>query len=108
MKNRSRIEIMGQILEAANGCSSMSQIMYKTFLSHTQIRGYLKTLIDNGFLSYDFNSQTYKITKKGMRLLQLYNQIDGMIHLSQQPQSEGNNNNKRGYRVRQYIEGRQQ
>jgi predicted transcriptional regulator len=88
MKNRSRIEIMGQILEAANGCSSMSQIMYKTFLSHTQIKGYLKTLIDNGFLSYDFNSQTYKITKKGMRLLQLYNQIDEMIHLSQQQQQQ--------------------
>ncbi len=88
MKNRSRIEIMGQILEAANGCSSMSQIMYKTFLSHTQIKGYLKTLIDNGFLRYDFNSQTYKITKKGMRLLQLYNQIDEMIHLSKQLQPE--------------------
>lgn len=88
MKNRSRIEIMGQILEAANGCSSMSQIMYKTFLSHTQIKGYLKTLIDNGFLSYDFNSQTYKITEKGMRLLQLYNQIDEMIHLSQQQQQQ--------------------
>ena len=88
MKNRSRIEIMGQILEAANGCSSMSQIMYKTFLSHTQIKGYLKALIDNGFLSYDFISQTYKITKKGTRLLQLYNQIDEMIHLSKQLQPE--------------------
>ena len=88
MKNRSRIEIMGQILEAANGCSSMSQIMYKTFLSHTQIKGYLKTLIDNGFLSCDFNSQTYKITKKGTRLIQLYNQIDEMIHLSQQQQQQ--------------------
>ena len=88
MKNRSRIEIMGQILEAANGCSSMSQIMYKTFLSHTQIKGYLKALIDNGFLSYDFISQTYKITKKGMRLLQLYNQIEEMIRLSKQLQPE--------------------
>ncbi len=88
MRHRSRIEIMGQILEAANGCSSMNKIKYKTFLSHTQIKEYLKALIDNGFLSYDFNSQTYKITKKGMRLLQLYNQIDEMINLSQQPQSE--------------------
>ncbi len=88
MRHRSRIEILGQILEAANGCFSMNKIKYKTFLSHTQIRGYLKTLIDNGFLSYDFNSQTYKITKKGMRLLQLYNQIDEMIHLSQQQQQQ--------------------
>ena len=86
MRNRSRIEIIGQILEAANGCSSMSQIMYKAFLSHTQVKEYSKTIHDNGFIRYEFTSQTYKITKKGMRFLQLYNQIDDMIKLSQEPE----------------------
>jgi predicted transcriptional regulator len=83
MKNRGRIEIIAQILEAANGCSSITQIMYKAFLSHTQVKEYVKTLIDNGFLRYDLTSQTYKITKKGVRFLQLYNQMDDMVNLSQ-------------------------
>ena len=83
MKNRGRIEIIARILEAANGRSSITQIMYKAFLSHTQVKEYVKTLIDNGFLRYDSTSQTYKITKKGMRFLQLYNQMDDMVNLSQ-------------------------
>jgi predicted transcriptional regulator len=59
--------------------------MYKAFLSHThtQVKEYVKTLIDNGFLRYDLTSQTYKITKKGLRFLQLYNQMDDMVNLSQ-------------------------
>ncbi len=83
MKNRGRIEIIAQILVAANGCSSITQIMYKAFLGHTQTKEYVKSLIDNGFLRYDLTSQTYKITKKGMRFLQLYNQMDDMINISQ-------------------------
>jgi predicted transcriptional regulator len=83
MKNRGRIEIIAQILVAANGRSSITRIMYKAFLSHTQVKEYVKTLIDNGFLRYDLTSQTYKITKKGMRFLQLYNQMDDMVSLSQ-------------------------
>ena len=47
MKNRSRIEIIGRILEAINvnggcryGCSSMTQIMYKAFLGFAQTKEY--------------------------------------------------------------------
>jgi predicted transcriptional regulator len=85
MRNRSRVEILAQILEAVKhgDCSSNSKIMYKAFLSHTQTKENVKTLVDTGFLSYDLTSQTYRITKKGMRFLQLYNQIDEMIDLSQ-------------------------
>jgi predicted transcriptional regulator len=50
---------MGQILEVANGCSSVTQIMHKAFLSHTQVKEYVKALIHNGFLRYDLKSELY-------------------------------------------------
>ncbi len=86
MRNRSRIEIIGQILESANGCSSSSQIMYKAFLSYAQAKEYVKSLTDHGFLRYDLTSQAYKITEKGMRFLRLYNQINEVIDLPQEPE----------------------
>ena len=91
MKNRSRIEIIGRILEAINvngggryGCSSLTQIMYKAFLGFAQTKEYVTDLIDSDLLLYDLTSQTYRVTEKGMRFLQYYNQVDEMIGLSQQ------------------------
>jgi predicted transcriptional regulator len=86
MRNRGRVEIMGQILEVANGCSSVTQIMHKAFLSHTQVKEYVNALIHNGLLRYDLTPQTYKITEKGMRFLQIYNEIDDMINVPRQPE----------------------
>ncbi len=83
MKNRGRIEIIGQILKAANGRSLFTQIMYKAFLGHTQVKEYVQTLIDNDFLRYDLASQRYKLTEKGKRFLQLYSEMDDMVNLSQ-------------------------
>ncbi len=86
MRNRSSIEIIGLILGAVNGgCSSKSQIMYKAFLGYAQTREYVQTLtnINGGLLTYDLTSQTYKLTEKGKRFLQIYNEINEMINLSQ-------------------------
>jgi Winged helix-turn-helix len=43
MKYRSRTEIVGLILEAANGGAMKIKIMYKAFLSFAQLREYLTT-----------------------------------------------------------------
>jgi predicted transcriptional regulator len=85
MRNRSRIEIMNQILEAANGCSSQSQITYKLFLSSALTKEYVMALTDSGLLLYELTSETYKVTEKGTRFLEIYNEIEHMINLSQQP-----------------------
>ena len=41
MGNRSRTEIVGNILDAANGGISKTKIMYFAFLSHNQLKEYL-------------------------------------------------------------------
>ena len=54
MKYRSRTEIVGLILEAANGGgATKTKIMYKAFLSFAQLREYLTMLQDNGLIEYE-------------------------------------------------------
>ena len=47
MKYRSRTEIVGNILDAANGGATKTKIMYKAFLSYAQLKEYLSVLIEN-------------------------------------------------------------
>jgi predicted transcriptional regulator len=75
MKYRSRSDIIGLILEAANGGASKTSIMYKAFLTFSQMREYLGLLIQKGLIEYEEGSQKYRTTEKGMRVLQMCNQI---------------------------------
>jgi predicted transcriptional regulator len=79
MNNRSRTEIVGMILEAANGGASDTKIMYKAFLSFNQVKEYLTLLMENDLLEYEIGKQSYRTTKKGTRLLRIYHQIDELV-----------------------------
>jgi predicted transcriptional regulator len=76
MKYRSRTEIVGLILEAANGGgATKTKIMYKAFLSFAQLREHLTTLQDNGLIEYEGGMQTYRTTEKGIGLLDIYEKM---------------------------------
>jgi predicted transcriptional regulator len=80
MKYRSRTEIVGLILEAANGGgATKTRIMYKAFLSFAQLREYLTMLQENGLIEYEGGRQTYKTTEKGMSLLQIYEKMYELV-----------------------------
>ena len=81
MKYRSRTDITGLILEAANGGATKTKIMYKAFLSFAQLKEYLAMLTQNGLISYE-DSQKYRTTEKGLRMLQIYNQINEELVIS--------------------------
>ncbi|HZD83169.1 MAG TPA: winged helix-turn-helix domain-containing protein [Nitrososphaeraceae archaeon] len=81
MKYRSRTDIVGLILEAANGGATKTKIMYKAFLSYAQLKEYLTTLLENRLLDYEEGRQFLRTTEKGMRVLQMYNQFDEMISI---------------------------
>jgi predicted transcriptional regulator len=76
MKYRSRSDIIGLILEAANGGATKTKIMYKAFLSFAQLREYLSMLAEKGLIEYEEGLQKYRTTDKGIRLLQIYNQMN--------------------------------
>ena len=52
MGNRSRTEIVGNILDAANGGETKTKIMYFAFLSYNQLNEYLSILIENNLVEY--------------------------------------------------------
>jgi predicted transcriptional regulator len=88
MKYRDKIDIISQILEAANGGgASRTRIMYKALLSYAQMKENLMLLTKKDLLRYDEDTRTFKTTEKGLRFLKTYNQIDDMIKSPQQPLS---------------------
>ncbi|MGA9155125.1 MAG: winged helix-turn-helix domain-containing protein [Candidatus Nitrosopolaris sp.] len=77
MKYRSRSEIVGLLLDAANGGgATKTKLMYKAYLSFNQLREYLSLLVENGLIEYEEGMRTYRTTGKGIRLLQIQNTMD--------------------------------
>jgi predicted transcriptional regulator len=79
MRNRGRTEIVGSILDAANGGITKTKIMYKAFLSYGQLKEYLSLLIENNLLEYIDGTQTYKTTEKGLNFLKMHNEIRELL-----------------------------
>ncbi len=77
VKYRSRSEIIGLLLDAANGGgATKTKLMYSAFISFNQLREYLSLMVENGLVQYEEGMHTYRTTEKGMRLLHIQNKID--------------------------------
>ena len=79
MKYRGRTEILGNILDAANGGATKTKIMYKAFLSYGQLKGYLFVLIENNLIEYLDAVHKLKTTEKGLNFLKTYNEIGELL-----------------------------
>jgi predicted transcriptional regulator len=76
VKYRSRSEIVGLLLDAANGGgATKTKLMYRAYLSFNQLREYLALLVENELMEYEEGMRTYRTTEKGIRLLQIQNQM---------------------------------
>ena len=79
MGNRSRTEIVGNILDAANGGVSKTKIMYIAFLSFGQLKEYLSVLVENNLLEYLDADNKFRTTEKGLNYLKMHNQIEELL-----------------------------
>jgi predicted transcriptional regulator len=80
MRYRSRTDIISQILETANGGdATKTKIIYKAFLSYSQMKEYLTILTEKDLLRYDQETHTFKTTEKGLRFLEIYNQMGDVM-----------------------------
>jgi predicted transcriptional regulator len=104
MKNRSKIDIIGHILESVNSATAVgdidndnngvtkSKIMYTTFLSYPQLKEYLSLLLEKGLIEKyqkeaeekgkQPSSYYYRITYKGRRFLQICRDLNEMIMIA--------------------------
>lgn len=81
MINKSKTDIVIQILETANDCEddddggiTFDKLMQNVFLGIAQ--EYLKFLMVEDLLKYNVNTQTFKVTEKGRTFLQGYRKMD--------------------------------
>ena len=79
MGNRSRTEIVGNILDAANGGASKTKIMYTAFLSYNQLKDYISMLIENNLIEYLDGTHKFKTTEKGLIFLKMHNEIGELL-----------------------------
>jgi predicted transcriptional regulator len=80
MKYRSRTEIVGNILDAANGGgATKTKIMYTAFLSYAQLKEYLSVLTENNLIEYLDGTKTFKTTEKGLNYLKTHNEIGELL-----------------------------
>lgn len=82
MKYRSRTEIVSNILNAANGGTTKTRIMYKAFLSYTQLKEYLSVLIENSLIEYIDGTHIFKTTEKGLNFLKMHNEMGELLQNS--------------------------
>ena len=78
MKYRSRTDITAQILDAANGGTSKTKIMYKAYLSYGQLKEYFGVLSESGLIEYETGTQLYRTTQKGLQYMKTYTQMSDM------------------------------
>jgi predicted transcriptional regulator len=81
MTYRDKIEIISDVLEAANGGASKTRIMYKAVLSYKQMKEYVNFLAEKGLLEYGYQEevQIVRTTEKGLLFLDTYNRIQDII-----------------------------
>ena len=90
---RGRHQIIAKMLNIINESESKgatrTSIMYKAFLSHAQLKEYLSFLLENGLIegipvkirNHGNEKLIYKITQKGLRLLQLSHEMEILADL---------------------------
>jgi predicted transcriptional regulator len=90
MKYRSRLEIIASMLQvASSGDASRTTIMYKSFISHAQLKEFLSFLLrkdlmieyhkGEGKSHREEKASLYKTTEKGIYLLHLYNEMNDLL-----------------------------
>ena len=82
MGNRSRTEIVSNILDVANGGETSTKIMYKAFLSYGQLKEYLSVLTANNLIEYLDGTNTFKTTEKGLNYLKVYNEMGELLQIT--------------------------
>jgi predicted transcriptional regulator len=89
---RGRDEIFALMLRTVNDSqgegATKTSIMFKSYLSYKQLSEYLPLLIENGlvdeFPKHTIGNSTqnvYRITEKGLRLLQISQEIENLVGL---------------------------
>ena len=70
---RSNLDVTVNILEAAQGGANKTRIVYGSNLNFEIVKGYINTLVNNGFLEND--GKRYSTTERGVKFVEEYREL---------------------------------
>jgi predicted transcriptional regulator len=79
MKYRSSTEIIDSMLRSIRSGATKTHIMYRAYMSYSQLKEYLKLLEERALIKYDAASQLYLLTEKGLKFMNAYERINELI-----------------------------
>jgi predicted transcriptional regulator len=79
MKYRSSTEIIDSILHSIDAGATKTHIMYRAYLSYSQLKEYLKLLQERELIRYEEGSQLYLLTERGLRFINVYEEIKQLV-----------------------------
>ncbi len=79
MKYRGSTEIIDTMLRSIKSGATKTHIMYKAYMSYSQLQGYLKLLQERDLISYEAGSQMFHITEKGLRFMNAFEKISELV-----------------------------
>jgi predicted transcriptional regulator len=86
LKNRSRVEILYDIVASAKTAAKKTHLMYKSNLSFKQLDLYLEYILQNGLLEERFDDdnggKVYALTNRGIEFLNLFEHLQSFFPVS--------------------------
>jgi predicted transcriptional regulator len=79
MKYRSSTEIIDSILHSIEAGATKTHIMYRAYLSYSQLKEYLKLLQSRDLIRYEEGSQLYHLSERGLRFINVYREIKELV-----------------------------
>jgi predicted transcriptional regulator len=79
MKYRSSTEIIDSILHSVESGATKTHIMYRAYLSYSQLKDYLNLLKERDLIRYEEGSQLYHLSERGLRFINVYEEIKELI-----------------------------
>lgn len=70
---------MNSILRSLGHGATKTQIMYRAYLSFTQLKEYLNLLEQKSLLASESGSNLYKLTEKGLRFMNAFDEIQELV-----------------------------
>jgi predicted transcriptional regulator len=79
MKYRSSTEIIDSMLRSIRSGATKTHIMYRAYMSYSQLKEYLKLLEERQLIKYEPGSQLYVLTEKGLKFMNAYDKINELV-----------------------------
>ena len=79
MKYRSSTEIIDSMLRSIRSGATKTHIMYRAYMSYSQLKEYLKLLEERQLIKYEPGTQVYVLTDKGLRFMNAYDKINQLV-----------------------------